>query len=817
MIDSIMKDVRYGARMLMKRPGFTIIAVLTLALGIGANTAIFTVINAVMLRPLPYPEEERLVVLRENRTDAPWEDRGVSYPNFRDWEKRVRSFSSMGIIQLTDVTVVEGGEPERLTGAIVSAGFFRTLGIKPALGRLFRDEDDLPGGSEGAQAVMLSHSVWQSRFGGDPRIIGRRIRVQGNVLQVTGVLPEGILPLQNEPVGFWATVAMMGDPARAGTPNASRGYRAYAAVVARLKPDATIERAREELESVTAGMRAEYPESNGKSGASVIGLRDLLISDLKPMLWLLMGLVAAILLIACVNVANLMLARSLGRQREIAIMAALGAGRGRIIRQMVTEGMLLALIGGLIGLLVSQWGVDLLVSTMPADVPRITGLSPDWRVLLFTFAAAALTGIICGIAPAWQAARADVTQAMKDGGLTVSRAGSGLRNTLVIGQLALSMTILIGAGLLIKSLINLQQVNPGFETSNILTAQFVLPQERYYNQGFSPEGINLFLSKVEAEARRLPGVRDVSYAQCVPLTSNENNTYFEVLERPSTAGEKQAAQLRFIGAGYFSTIGIPVMAGRAFTAQDDPKSRPVAIVNQAFVREHLGGENPIGKRLKLGWGGEGPKEIVGVVGNVRHRSLSDDVRPEMYVPQAQFVNAGITLLVRTSGDPSTLVNPLKSIIRRLDPELPVMDVKTMNQYREESLSYPRFISRLVILFAVLGLALSVIGLYGVLSYSVSQRTGELGIRIALGAASTDILKLVVFQGLKLVALGLILGLAGSIALTRLGENQLYQVSTTDPIVLTVISLIVLIVALAACLIPARRAARVDPLVVLRSE
>jgi putative ABC transport system permease protein len=815
---TLWNDLRYGARMLLKRPGFTLIAVITLALGIGANTAIFSVVNAVLLRPLPFPNEKQLVAVQQTRTDKANDDRGVSYLNFTDWQAQSKSFENMAIVATDEATLTGEGEPVRVRGAVVSSDFFNTLGIAPKLGRAFNPADDLPGTSGGFNSLILTDGAWRNRFGADPKIIGRKITLGERSFTIVGVTPDGIIPLQTEPIDYWATVAVNGDAARQGSANASRGYSAYIGVLARLKAGVTIGQARAEMETIARRLQEKYPRANAKSGIAVTPLRDLVVGDVRSKLWLLLGIVGAVLLIACVNVANLLLARATTRQREMAIRAALGASTRHVIQQLLGESLLLSLAGGLAGLLLSMWLIDVLVALLPAGVPRLSGLSPDWRVMLFTLGAAIMTGVLCGLAPAIAAAKIDLTEAIKEGGRSAAGAGrSLLRNGLVVGQIAAALVLLVGAGLLVKSLIRLQQVNPGFETGSILTMQMSLSSDRYFDQPTKPERINAFLSELTGRVKALPGVREVSFAQSVPLTSVDNNTSFDIVERPSAKGEQSSAQLRFIGLNYFHTLNIPTISGRDFTERDAPQSPPVVILNEAFVREHFKGEDPIGKRLHLGWGGDAPKEVVGVVGDVRHRGLSDKARPEMYVPQAQFANAGITLLVRSSLKPESLIAPIKKQIYSLDPQLPVTEVKTLDQYRADSVALPRFSALLLGLFAGLALLLTAVGLFGVVSYSVTQRTNEIGIRLALGAQLGDVMGLVIGQGMRLVGLGVAVGLIASLALTQLLQNWLFNVSPTDPWTFVVIAVLLTLVALVACYIPARRATKVDPMVALRCE
>ena len=813
------QDLRYGVRTLAKKPGFSLIAIVTLALGIGANSAIFTVINAALFKPLPYADESRLVVLREYRTDDAQASKGVSYLNFKDWQAQSQSFEAMALADMNTETFKAEGEPLRVEGAVVSTEFFKTLGISPLLGRAFEPNDEQRGGSEGLNAVVLTHSGWQKHFGGDKKIIGRRVMIDEQPFQVVGVTPAGIFPLAKEPVDFFVTTAVNGNAADKESANGSRNFRTYPGVVARLKPGVTAAQAQTELAGIQNNLAQQYPKTMAKRAISVEPLRELFVRDASKSLWLLLGIVGVVLLIACVNVANLMLARATSRQREIAIRTALGASRADVVQQFLIESLLLALTGGALGLLVSLWLVEGLTALLPADVPQLSGLSPDWRVQSFTFGVAVLTGVLCGLFPAFTATRGNVSEAIKDGG----RAATGqalrgrLRSALVIGEVALALTLLVAAGLLLNSLVRLNQVKPGFEIGNTLTMQLSLSGTRYQGKQEQPDKMNSFLAELTERVKALPGVTAVANAQCVPLTGQENNTSFQILGDGNTAGEKPAAQLRFISPEYFNALSIPVTSGRAFTERDNPQSLPVVVVNDAFVREHFNGQNPLGKKLQLGWGGETPKEIVGVVGDVRHRSLSDSARAEMYVPQAQFANAGITLIVRSSVKPETLVSAVKQQVHALDPEIPLTAIKTLDAYRQEALALPRFNTFLIGVFAVLALALTLVGLFGVMSYSVTQRTQEIGIRMALGAQMNDVLRMIVGQGMKLVAIGVLLGWAGAFAVTRLLRNWLYDVSPGDPLTFVGVAFLLAIVALLACWIPARRATKVDPMVALRCE
>ena len=800
----------------MKKPAFAAIAIATLALGIGANTAIFSVINAALFRPLSFPNEERLVVLQENKIEVTKDDSdgGVSYLNFLDWQAHNQSFESMAVVNLGEATLTGEGEPVRVGVAFTSSDICKVLGINPLLGRCFKPEEDLAGNSEGLSAVMLSYDCWQKRFEGDRKIVGRKVKTDNEEVLIIGVMPAGIFPLQKEPVEFWATVASGGDAKKPGTMNGSRGYRAYAAALARLKPDVSLEQAQAEMKSIALGMAEKYPDSNAKRNVQITQLRELLVGRARPFLYLLLGIVGAVMLIACANVANLLLARATVRHREIAIRSVLGASRWQIVRQLITESLMLGFAGGVLGLILSLWGIDLLLALLPENLPRITGLTPDWRVLLFALATSMLTGILCGLAPALTALRSDLSEAMKDGGRSSTAGRSNLRHALIVGEIAIALVLLVGAGLLIKSFWRLQQEEVGFDFRNVLTAKVVLPSERYQGEDKS---YNFYLSLIE-RLKILPGVKQVSIAQSVPLTSNDNGTGIEIVGRPMPKGEYKEARLRFIGLDYFETIGIPKRDGRDFTAFDKGDAPPVVIINEAFAKQYFNGENPLGKKLKLGWGGDAEKDIIGIFGNVKHRGLDDEARAEMYVPVAQFGTQDMTLLVRTTmANPESLTSAITAKVRELDPELPVTDIKTLDQYRNDSVAVPRFNTFLLSLFAALALTLTAIGLYGVISYSVTQRTNEIGIRMALGAGTADILKMILRQGMKLVVIGLCIGLGLALAMTRMIGSLLHEVSVYDPFTFAAVALILLSIALFACFIPARRATKTDPLVSLKYE
>jgi len=813
-MNSLLQDLRYAFRILGKRPSLTAIAIVTLALGIGANTAIFSVINAALFRALPYPKEEQLVLLREKKIGE--EERlgnAASFLNFQDWQAQAQSFQSLAIFQTSEATMTGEGEPVRVNLVVASSDIFKVLGIPPMMGRAFKSEEDLPGAAEGLNPVILSYDCWQKRFEADRKFIGRKVTLDNEAFNVVGVMPANIFPLQTEPVDFWITAAYGGDAKKQGTMNGSRGYRAYIATIARLKDNVSVAQAQAEMTALSRDLAEKFPVNNKAYETTVVQVRELLVGKAKPLLFLLLGIVGAVLLIACANVANLLLARATTRQREMAIRAVLGASRWQIMRQLLSESLLLAWIGGGLGLVFSLWGVDLLVAALPADVPRITGLTPDWRVLLFTFAAAMLTGVLCGLAPALNSSRHDLSEAMKDGGRSATPARGRLRNVLVVGQVAVALILLVGAGLLLKSFWLLQRVDPGFDYRNVLTAKVVLSSDRYKDAAHAQTFYNSLLTNVKA----LPGVAQASIAQSIPLTGNDNGTGFDILSRPAPKGQESEARLRFIGLNYFATISVPKLNGRDFTERDDAGAPPVMMINEAFARQYFKGENPIGQKLALGWGGDAPKEIIGVVGNVRHRGLDDQPRPEMYVPQAQFNTLDMTLLVKANTKPEALTQMITAEVRKLDPSLPITDIKTLDQYRSDTVAMPRFSLLVLSLFAGLALALTVIGLYGVISYSVTQRTSEIGVRMALGAQPLDILRMILQQGMGLVFIGVGLGLAGAWAVTRVMGSLLYEVSTSDPMTFFSVAMLLTLVAVLASFLPAYRATKVDPVIALRYE
>jgi len=812
---NLWQDLRYGARMLLKKPGFTLIAVITLALGIGANTAIFSVVNAVLLRPLPYAEPERLVALWESNTQRPESRNSISYPNFFDWRSQSKSFERMASYYTNDMALTGVAAPVNLRSAVVSPDLFATLGVRPQLGRWFVGEEEKPG----IRAAIVNHGLWQRQFGGDPNIVGRAVTLNGKQFNVVGVMPAGFqYPIEAEPVEVWVTSSIDGEKSDPKEPaqNEQRGAH-FLQAVGRLKPGVTLEQARAEMNVIGANLEKQYPDSNTRHGVKLIPYHNDLVHDYSEALWLILGAVGCVLLIACANVANLLLARATARYKEIAVRAALGANRRRVIRQLLTESLLLGLGGGLLGLLLAWWGTAALIRLIPEDVPRLAEINIDGWVFGFTLLISVMTGVVFGLAPALQASKVELTEAMKEGSRGAGGGRGRLRGALVVAEIAIALVVLIGAGLLLQTFRRLQQVDLGFDTHNILTATVELPDARYPKPELATAFYRTLLDRVKA----MPGVEGVSAVVPQPLSGDMMMISFDIEGRNIPKGERPVSHFRSISLDYFSVMKIPLLAGRAFTERDDPHSPGVVIVNETFAKRHFPNENPIGKHVKPGIALEGEpvwREIVGVVKDVKHRqSLGRDYEPEYYLPHAQMPINSMNLVVRATNDPRSLARSLQQEVQSLDREIPVFRIRTLEQYLGVAVAQPKFNALLLGLFAGLALLLTAIGLYGVMAYSVIQRSQEIGIRIALGAQTGDVLKMVLRQGLKLTALGLLIGLAAAYALTRYMQSLLFGVKPADPLTFAAIALLLVAVALLACWVPARRATKVDPLEALRTE
>jgi putative ABC transport system permease protein len=799
-------DLRHALR-LLRTPGFSAIAIFTLALGIGANTAIFSVVDAVLIRPLPYQDPERLVAITETHSRVHGE-MSVSWWNFRDWRDSNQVFDSIAAIQGSGFILTGTGEAERLDGYNVSATLFSTLGIQPALGRNFLPEDDVVGASP---TVILSHSLWQRRFGGDPATLGRVIQLNSRPCTIVGVLPADFR--------FFYESELFVPIGLNGNNMGPRGNHPGITVVARMKPGITIERARADMDAIASRLEKQYPESNAGNGIRIVGLGERFTGSMKPVLLVLVGAVGFVLVIACANVANLLLTRGAARRREVAIRMSLGAGRGRIVRQMLAESLFLALAGAACGLLLAEWGLRGLTPLIPETVRRVGVIRIDGGVLAFTLSVSILTALVFGLVPALVGTRVDLHESLKEG----SRGSSGgfrrgsLRNVLVTAEIALALVLLIGAALTIRSLVRLQSVNPGFRTERLLTVPVFLPAARY------PVGDKrvVFYDTLLEQVRRLPGVESVSAVNCLPLRGGCWDSIYLIEGRPIPSRENLPdADFNTAQPGYFRTMGIPLLAGRDFDERDGPASTRVVIVSQTFARENWPSEDPLGKRVKQDWPeGTGPwMTVIGIVGDAKRRGLDAAFRAEAYKASRQTDPAGLFLVVRTRvADPETLVRAVGREIHTLDADLPVWGVRTMEFYTGRATATRRFPMMLLATFAGVALVLAAVGIYGVVSYAVAQRTHEMGIRIALGAAAPDVLRLVVGYGLRLALAGVALGLAGATGLTRFLKAVLFGVEPIDLPTFIGVSVLLVTVAMLACVVPARRATRVDPIVALREE
>jgi putative ABC transport system permease protein len=819
MIADLWQDLRFGARMLLKQPGFTLIAVLTLALGIGANTAIFSIVNAVLLRPLPYQQPDRLVAVWESDKRKVEGQSSMAYPNFYDLRAQNQSFEQMASYYTNNVVLTGIATPVNLRSAIVSAELFTLLSNQPERGRWFLPEEGKPGSSTG-RAVMISHGLWQRLFSGDLNIIGRSVMLDGKPYNVVGVMPAGFqFPIEPNPIEIWLTSAIDGeksDPQDAAQ-DEQRGSH-FINVIGRLKPKVSLAQAQADVSLIAAKLENQFPDTNTQRGIKLIPYHNNLVADYHTALWIILGAVGCVLLIACANVANLLLARATTRYKEIAVRVALGANRWRIVRQLLTESLALSLIGGVLGLLLAWWGTAALVRLIPEDLPRLSEIGMNYRVFGFTLLMSAVTGIVFGLAPALQASKIELTEALKEGGRAGGSSGRArLRNSLVVAEIAVAMILLVSAGLLLKTFRKLQQVDLGFNPSQVLTASVEIPGARYPQ----PEQSAAFYKTLVEKLKALPGVESASAIAPQPLSGDTFVIPFEVEGRSFPKGTRPSAHFRAIGADYFNTMKISLVAGRDFTPRDDEKSPPVIIVNEAFAQKHFPGESPLGKHVKPGTAIEGEPQwraIVGVVKNVKHRqALRRDYEPEYYFPHAQMPLGSMNLVIRTKNDPTGLVAVIQREVNLLDKDVPVYRTKTLDQYLGVAVAQPKFNTLLLTLFAGLALLLTAVGLYGVIAYSVAQRTQEIGVRLTLGAQTSDVVKLVLRQGLLLTALGLVIGVGAAFALTRLMTELLYGVTPTDPLTYTVIALLLTLVALLACWIPARRAAKVDPLVALRCD
>jgi putative ABC transport system permease protein len=813
MLSDLWQDLRYSLRTMLKQPAFPGVAVLVLALGIGGNTAIFSLVNSILLRQLPFREPEQLVSVSSRRSQPG--KYPFTLPDFIDYRDQNRSLAGIAAFANWSANLTGSGDPERLQGLRISASVFQMLGVKAVAGRVLLPVDDTPGQE---RVVVLSHGLWQRRFGADPQLVGKTLTLNGAGYTVVGVLPPQFLfPVREAELAI--PLAPDADPWRDVRTSVN-----FLRALGRLKPGVTREQAEEDLTAVAGRLRKEYPVANAqKLGVTLSPLHEEVVANFSLSLWVLLGAVSVVLLMTCVNLANLALARAATRHREMAIRTALGATRARLIRQLATESLLLAGLGGITGLLLARYGIDLLLALSPASLPRAAEVGVDFRVLGFTLALSLLAGMIFGLAPALRAMRVNVNEELRENGRGTGGVRLGLsRRLLVISEIALSLVLLTGAGLLTKSLLRLQAVNPGFEAENVLVARLSLPKAQYPNRAAA----TAFYEKLRPRLEGLPGVESVGVTSALPLSGVLASIPFTVEGRASVPGEALWADYRLISTGYFHALRIPVLAGREFNERDTAETATVALISQGFARRYWPNGDPLGAHLRIDDNDQGPRlaEIVGVVGDVTHLSLDADPAPHIYLAIHQthedavvWLTTNQYWLLRTAGEPLTLSAAVRREIQAVDREVPASSILTMEQYLRASVGPRRFNLWLLTIFAGAALVLAGTGLYGVISCGVAQRRREIGIRMALGAQAGDVLKLVIGQGMAMALGGVALGLVAALGLTRLMKSLLFRVSATDPQTMLVTAWLLAFVALLACWIPARRAMRVDPMVTLRDE
>jgi putative ABC transport system permease protein len=813
---NLWQDIRYGLRTLVKSPGFTLVALTALALGIGANTAIFSVVNAVLLRTLPYRDAEQVMVVWEQNRARDGRNNVVSPANFFDWQQQSNSFQEMAAFHDAAFNLTGEGNPEEIPAQVTSGNLLTMLGTEAALGRVYTKDEAEPGRDD---VIVISHGLWQRRFGGASDIIGKKISLNGQSVTILGVMPQGFKWFMKEGSRTGKS-AEMWTPAKfeayMNTPSKGRGR--FITVAGRLKPGVTVEQAQSEMSTIASRLEQQHAQFNTNMGVRIVPVREQLAGEIKTALYVLLGAVGFVLLIACANVANLMLARAASRQSEFAIRIALGAGRARMVRQLLTESVLLSVLGGALGLIIALWGVDALVALSPPNLLGTEKIGLSLPVLAFTFAVSLLTGIVFGLAPALEATRLNLNESLKETGKSnmSSRRSRRLSSGFVVAQVALALVLLIGSTLMIKSFLRLQAVDPGFKTENLLTLRVTVPGTKY------PEDAQVvaFHRQALERLKSLPDVRSVGAVSALPFGGNLGaRTSFRVEGRPiPPPGETLSTDVRVTDENYFQTIGIPVLSGRTFTEQEAREDRRVIIINETMARQHFPGENPIGKHLRVEMMPDPqPTEIIGVVADAKYKTLEGPAFPMVYWAHPQLVYSEMTFVMRTNGDPMNLAAAARREIQMIDKDQPVADVRTMQSWIDELTARSRFGTLLLGLFAGLALVLAAIGIYGVMSYSVTQRTHELGIRIALGAKARDVFKLILGRGLVLTLIGIGLGLAASLALTRFLSSLLFGISATDPVTFGGLALLLTAVALLACYLPTRRAMKVDPMVALRNE
>jgi putative ABC transport system permease protein len=797
---NFIQDLRYAIRMMAKRPGFTIIAALTLALGIGANTAIFSAVNAVLLKPLPFPESEQLVDLSE--TFKPNGFGSVSVPNYEDWKNQNTVFAGISAYSFTSFNLEGGDTPQRVPGIRVSANYFDVLGIKPALGRAFISGEDVAGHE---RVVVIGDDLWRRNFASDPNIVNQTIAVNGQKYTVVGVMPRELSALYRT-VQVWSPLVFPEQD------RLNRGDHKYL-VIGRLKPGVTLAQAREQMNAIAQRLEEQY--KNGR-GIRLLPIEELWVASVRSPLLMMMVAVGFVLLIACTNVANLLLARATVRRREISIRIALGAGRGRLIQQFLTEGLLLSVIGGALGIALAWWLMNVLGKIAFPFLPRSQEIGIDSRVLLFTLGVSILTSLVFGLIPSLQAGKTDLQETLKEGGNTMSSGiiGGWLRPILVVVEVAAAVVLLIGAGLMIRSVMRIREVQPGLQPQNLLTAKVSLPREKYKDT----ESANRFYEQVLERVNHLPGVESAALVSHLPIEEMGTNANVTVEGKTYPPNESPLVEFRAVSDNYFQTTNIPLLRGRLFSKQEGDENQPVIVINEAMAKQIWPNEDPIGKRI----GDDGKLTVIGVVGNVKNYGLLRPPAPELYAPYTlktfwADMRWNMRLLVRSTLDNSDIAAALRREVQAVDPGQPIYAVQTMNLVIENTVRDKSLNTTLLSVFAGVSLLLAVIGVYGVMSYTVAQHTREIGIRMALGAQPRSILKLIVGRGLVLVSVGAVIGVFASFGLTRFIENMLFGVTPTDPLTFVMIVALLGLVALLACLIPAQRAMRVDPIVVLRHQ
>ncbi len=817
-LDRMMQDLRFGVRMLEKSPGFTAVAILTLALGIGANTALFSVVNGVLFNPLPYPQPEQLVTLHESKPN--FEAGSISFPNFRDWRKENTTFSMMAISRGYSFSLTGAGDAEQVRAELVSTDFLPMLGVKPVVGRLFEQGEDEFGASP---IVVISAGFWNRKFGSTQDVLGKGLTLDGRNYTIVGVVPANF-NLQvgafraselYVPIGQWTNPALHVRAAGLGIHG-----------IGRLKPGVTIQQARSDMARVTGHLAEAYPDADKGIGATLIPLKEQMVGNVRELLLVLLAAVGFVLLIACVNVANLLMARSMGRGREFAVRAALGAGRGRIVRQLLTESMLLALAGGGLGVLLAAWGTKAALQHLPSGLPRASEVGMDWKVLLFTTGIALLSGILFGLAPALRISKPNLQDTLKEGGRGSGGGKQRAQGAFVVAEMAMALVLLIAAGLMIRSLNALWNVNPGFDSHNILAFGVSLPSSM---RDASPAAIRAALREIQGKLSSTPGVKAASLSwAAVPLSSDDEELFWmEGQPKPASENEMSWAISYVVQEDYLKVMGIPLERGRFFTGQDTERSQHVIVIDDVFARKFFGDQDPIGKRLVLASLG-GTAEIVGVVGHVKQWGLDSDdkqsLRAQLYSSYMQgpdeimhLSSGGTGVLVRIDGKAEAAAGTIRKALKEISTEHLMVSVQTMEEIIADSLAARRVSMIVLCVFAALALGLASMGIYGVISYLVGQRTHEIGIRMALGANQTDVLRQVLGESMKMTVIGILIGLLAALGLTRLMANLLFGVSATDPLTFAGVGIVLTFVALAACFVPARRAMRVDPIVALRYE